>query len=165
MMDINLENLRSPKNPINSATAQRAVIFGRDASAGAVDVCQRTGSGEAAGGKMSTTAESEKRGGVLHKDTATRERVRVNKPNRETELERPKSNTRRLKREKAAPADPLQKSRPFASTNSEGPATLDPPAGARGSLKGAVSSAIGKANRVPKTAGSKGHNQPREPAQ
>ncbi|KAJ8968657.1 hypothetical protein NQ317_002642 [Molorchus minor] len=48
---------------------------------------------------------------------------------------------------------------------SEETATLDPPAVARGSLKGAASSAIGKAYRVPKIAGPKDHKQPREPAQ
>ncbi|KAJ8971032.1 hypothetical protein NQ317_013965 [Molorchus minor] len=65
----------------------------------------------------------------------------------------------------AGDSGPRSKSQPFASTNSEGTATLDPPAVARGSLKGAASSAIGNSNRVPKTAGPKGHKQPRKPAQ
>ncbi|KAJ8957769.1 hypothetical protein NQ317_015408 [Molorchus minor] len=63
-----------------------------------------------------------------------------------------------------AHAVPPQKSQPFASTNSEGIVTLDPPAVTRGSLKGSASSAMGKSNRVSKTAGSKGRRQPRESA-
>lgn len=50
---------------------RRAVIFGRDASVGAVNVCQRV-KGEGKQSRFgSMPAESEKRGGVQHKDIRT----------------------------------------------------------------------------------------------